>query len=582
MSTKPIRVMIELAPTPEVQTAFSFAAKAADATVDASVIPSFANISLDMSYGGAQVPRVFSLGSSDADTASNLFGAAAERSFSFEPQNSTYIIRGEVADEEQLQALEAEVAASDKALAVYADVEIQPQLICPGSAAVGTHLDVARLLCTSKMQSKGMNGAGVRVAIVDTGINIAYLNARGVTPITDAANSWYLPGTGVSFTAPVDHGTMCAFDVCIAAPRCTLLDIALLRSTASGFAGLLSDAVRAYSHLMTVISRPVRPGANASLVVSNSWGMFHPSWDFPVGHPGNYSSNPAHPFNRIVASLEAAGADILFAAGNCGPECPDGRCQNVTNQGIYGANSSPAVLSVAGIAVNLDRVGYSNRGPGRLTDRKPDITGYTHFRGSGVYAADGGTSAACPVVAGVVAAVRTARPLSAAASARPAAIRSLVTSSARDIGSAGWDYFYGFGLVDGCKLVDKLFPVIDICRVFPQICRLRADYQKFESFCARYPDICGRVNPRDLDRYLDRFPVQEPQPQVFETMASDSDKEDGHVQALAVSGADMEDFNFLEGFLTALEKEPAAASQNKQVKEDNRPEEKQDCGCQKK
>ena len=36
-------------------------------------------------------------------------------------------------------------------------------------------------------------------------------------------------------------------------------------------------------------------------MVSNSWGMFDPAWDFPVGHPGNYSDNPNHPFNIIVA-----------------------------------------------------------------------------------------------------------------------------------------------------------------------------------------------------------------------------------------------------------------------------------------
>jgi hypothetical protein len=31
---------------------------------------------------------------------------------------------------------------------------------------------------------------------------------------------------------------------------------------------------------------------------------------FPIGHPGNYSNNPAHPFNVIVATLESAGADV--------------------------------------------------------------------------------------------------------------------------------------------------------------------------------------------------------------------------------------------------------------------------------
>jgi subtilisin family serine protease len=151
--------------------------------------------------------------------------------------------------------------------------------------------------------------------------------------------------------------------------------------------------------------------------------MFSPDWDFPIGHPGNYSDNRAHPFNVIVASLEAAGADILFAAGNCGRDCPDGRCRFGTARPICGANSHPSVLSVAGVDTRKRRVGYSSQGPGRLDPDKPDLSAYTHFRGSGVYSSDGGTSAACPVAAGVVAAVRKKYPSSVLS---PAELRARV------------------------------------------------------------------------------------------------------------------------------------------------------------
>ena len=105
----------------------------------------------------------------------------------------------------------------------------------------------------------------------------------------------------------------------------------------------------------------MRASRNA-LVISNSWGMFDPGWDFPAGHPGNYSDNPRHPFNVLVASLESAGADILFAAGNCGRDCQDGRC-NFPRRPICGANSHGRVLSVAGIDTRRKRVGYSSQGP---------------------------------------------------------------------------------------------------------------------------------------------------------------------------------------------------------------------------
>ncbi len=113
-------------------------------------------------------------------------------------------------------------------------------------------------------------------------------------------------------------------------------------------------------------------------------------------------------------------------------------------------------------------------GRAALANKKPDISGYTHFAGSGVYAADGGTSAATPVVAGVVAAVRSKRPYNPADSTTsPAAIRSLVTSTAEDLGASGYDYKHGHGVVDGCELGRKLcgFWWFDICKIHPWICK---------------------------------------------------------------------------------------------------------------
>ncbi|MFD2353051.1 hypothetical protein ACFSTC_32830 [Nonomuraea ferruginea] len=80
----------------------------------------------------------------------------------------------------------------------------------------------------------------------------------------------------------------------------------------------------------------------------------------------------------MVASLDQAGADILFAAGNCGRDCPDGRCA-FPERPITGANSHPRVLSIGGVNVRGERVGYSSQGPGRLAERKPDVCAYTHF-----------------------------------------------------------------------------------------------------------------------------------------------------------------------------------------------------------
>ncbi|MFY9823695.1 MAG: S8 family serine peptidase [Thermoanaerobaculia bacterium] len=420
-------------------------APALSAAVEAAV----PGLTIDPTYPPVQVPGV-----------KTLSGAAMQSLgqpmvFSLEPAESTYFVRGQIPDGSAQAGTYAAVASHPDVVGVFSDPLIESNIICPGDPAAGTDADVASLLAVSDLAAANMDGGGVYLAIVDTGINLAYLQNHGRNPNLDVANSW--APSGVVTTAgghPVNHGTMCAYDAGIAAPAATFLDYAVLLSTTPGstaMAGLLSDAVLAYSKLRTLLE--AMPAANRAMVISNSWGMFSPSWDFPPGHPGNYSDNPNHLFNLTVASLEAAGADILFAAGNCGTDCPDGRCSFGGMPPICGANSHPAVLSVAGVGIDKSRVGYSSQGPGRLSANKPDLSTYTHFVGSGVFPADSGTSAACPVAAGVVAAVRSQY---STAQLSPFQLRSLLFKTAVDQGQTGFDFDYGWGLLDAAALLAAL------------------------------------------------------------------------------------------------------------------------------
>jgi subtilisin family serine protease len=105
------------------------------------------------------------------------------------------------------------------------------------------------------------------------------------------------------------------------------------------------------------------------------------------------------------------------------------------------------------VDIKKSRVGYSSQGPGRLTAKKPDISAYTHFVGSKVYPEDGGTSAACPVAAGVVAAIRSQY---STAKLSPLQLRSLIFKTAEDKAGTGFDYDYGWGIVDPGALLSAL------------------------------------------------------------------------------------------------------------------------------
>lgn len=343
---------------------------------------------------------------------------------------------------------------------IYSDPKIEPfPITCGGTAPVGNATSVATRLAVSQLAAKGLNGTNVAIAIMDTGINLAHLAAvLGTTPRFDAANSW----TAASSTTlpgryPVDHGTMCAFDALIAAPNATLLDYPILSSSVPGgniTGRSISAALLGFSHLLTTWAVAFAPGGTrqySALVVNNSWGIFHPSWDFPAGHPGRYCDNRNHPFHVLVGALANAGADVLFAAGNCGAQCPDGRCQGRTTQTIMGANAYSEVFTLAGCDTNDQRVGYSSQGPSipGLVLQKPDATSYTHFLGSkafGPNSPDSGTSTACPVAAGCVAALRTRL---VPAATPPANLFAQLRATAKMVpGQTGWNGDYGYGILD--------------------------------------------------------------------------------------------------------------------------------------
>jgi hypothetical protein len=357
-------------------------------------------------------------------------------------------------------------------LKLYSDPSTYELLTCANDPPVGTIRDAQTKLEVARLIANGLDGSGVAVAIVDSGIYLPHLIGRprlrfplGYPPILDIANSWK-PDTVATPAGlhRIGHGTMCAYNVLSIAPKATLLDYPSLIARAPGdhtVDGTVGAAMIAFSKLLffwisNILAGPAAP--YSALVISNSWSIFHPCWeDFPPGHPRRFIDNARHPFHLLVWILSQLGVDIVFAAGNGGLPCPTPPFLHLSAGSIRGASAYSEVLTVAGCDMTDLRVGYSSQGPAVSlfpdpTPDKPDLTAYTHYLGSQVFGEreeDGGTSTACPVAAGCVAALRTRLP---PAALPPGQLFTKLRSTARAGAGGGpggvWNNQYGFGIID--------------------------------------------------------------------------------------------------------------------------------------
>lgn len=367
-------------------------------------------------------------------------------------KKTSYLVRGQVEDNVALDNLIEAVEKDKNSIAVFTDPVITT--FCDSdNPPIGNHHEVGTLLGYLRLRQEKLDGTGVYVCIVDTGLNLDYLRKRGTKPAFDfelssisRLRSDLQPGN-VPITEN-HHGTICAFNVCIAAPRCTLIDSAVIHGCPTDpieVRSLVSDVVKVYGNLINWIESFRNEGIpTPQLVINNSWGLGR--WrSLPHIIP---IDNITHPFNRQIKDLEESGVDILFAAGNEGEENET----EETSRSIYGSNSHPQALCIGGVRTDTGiLLSYSSQGPGSLTDKKPDLCTYAHFLGSEAInsqTADDGTSTACAVASGIVAAIRTLCPSSILS---PAQLRQILCNTARhpkSNDSGYFDYSYGYGLIN--------------------------------------------------------------------------------------------------------------------------------------
>jgi hypothetical protein len=221
----------------------------------------------------------------------------------------------------------------------------------------------------------------------------------------------------------------------------------------------ISDAQAAFDYMLNDIAfLSTFPHWSGPWVLVNAWAVFDRRSEQPLG---DYTNRRTHPFNHQITKAVKAGRDVIFCAGNCGQFCPDDRCgpRDIgPGQSVLGANSHHRVISVGAVRTDAMWLGYSSQGPGQpnMARLKPDFCAPSNFAETGdAYTSNTGTSAACGIAAGVVAALRS-RPGWEPATVSPNELRRTLDRTTRRTQGNLWNERLGHGILDVQAAFDDL------------------------------------------------------------------------------------------------------------------------------
>jgi cell wall-associated protease len=271
----------------------------------------------------------------------------------------------------------------------------------------------------------GATGAGVTVAVLDT----------GVTPgpdLTNVAPGWNFVANNANTADDSGHGTHVAGTV------------AQATNNGVGVAGVAGGA----TILPIKVLDADGDGSDLNIVKGINWAVSHGADVINLSLGGEHDGGTC----AAVASAVAQGVVVVAASGNAGA----------------GAVSFPAgcpgAVAVGATTIDGSVASYSNRGtqlaitaPGgnMTTDLNGDglkdgILQWSVFNGNAGYYLEAGTSMASPHVAGAAALVKEAW-----AAATPTQVSQVLTQTATDRGAPGRDDAYGAGLLDIAAAVTR-------------------------------------------------------------------------------------------------------------------------------
>jgi subtilisin family serine protease len=324
------------------------------------------------------------------------------------------------------------------------DVKSAPRL----SATISSQL---QLLKVPSLWRLGLTGAGRLICSFDTGVdqvhpalarkwrgNHATLSSTWLSTVNPGPVPWDKSGHG-THTMGIMVGSE-GGDTIGVAPGAEWIAAGVI-DQGKTLSATISDILLAFQWALNPDGDPATTD-DVPDVVLNSWGV-----------PGGMFGPCDQTFWAAIDNVEAAGVVTIFSAGNEGPDAMTIR--NPANRA-----SSPTNSFAVGAVDDLKQIAsFSSRGPVICNSAsiKPEVVApgvsiRSSAKGGG-YSSMSGTSMAAPFIAGMVALCRQYNP-----DATTEQIKWALIQSAEDLGLAGEDNSYGFGLVDASRLLDYLDP----------------------------------------------------------------------------------------------------------------------------
>lgn len=188
---------------------------------------------------------------------------------------------------------------------------------------------------------------------------------------------------------------------------------------------------------------------NSAVSNYNTFGTVITSTSYSEGSGGVYTSTA----NAVDQQIHQNPSIIhVFSAGNAGPGY-----STITG----GRKAAKNTIATANLEYQDLRTNSSSRGPAADGRVKPDIsangTNQMSLDANNGYSPGGGTSAACPGIAGVLAQLYQAhRDLNAGADPASSLMKAILLNSAEDLGNPGPDYSFGWGRVNALRALKTM------------------------------------------------------------------------------------------------------------------------------